>query len=127
VRIVVDSHNKNLAHILTEEQLNRRAQRVPRHSAQELIRHTRAEITALVTSAEQLAEVQLPDMIATAQQQAAELQQIELQRLTALAKVNTTIRSDEIEYLRDHAELLQQHLATAQLKLDALRVAITTE
>ena len=127
VRIVVDSHNKDLAHILTEEQLNRRAQRVPRHSAQELIRHTRAQITELVTFAEQLAEVQLPDIIATAQQQAAELHQTELQRLTALAEVNTTIRGDEIEHLRDHAQLLHQHLASAQLKLDALRVAITTE
>jgi len=44
--------------------------------------------------------------------------------LQALAAVNSSIRSEEIDYLRESMELSQNYLSHAQLKLDALRLIV---
>ena len=52
------------------------------------------------------------------------LQQAELQRLQALAEVNPNIRQAEIDYLLAETSELQQFINAAQIKLEALRVAV---
>jgi len=47
--------------------------------------------------------------------------------LQALAKVNPNIRAEEITQLEENQKALAGYLANAQLKLDAIRVALITE
>jgi len=126
IRIVVDSNSTNLSQLLTSAHINKLSQKVPKRSAQDLVRHARAQISEMVTQAESLADVEM----ATVSQQAAEKMQIEqaqeLQRLKALAAVNPNIRSAEISYLEHATENLQRYLDGAQLRLDAVRVALVT-
>ena len=124
VRIVVDSNNSNLSKVLTPAHLEKLGQKVAKRSAQDLIRHARPQITTMVSRAEALAEQQKSEILEAAAGAMQTEQLAELQRLTALAKVNPNIRQQEIEYLKAVGVEAQRYLQGAQLKLDAVRVAL---
>lgn len=126
-RIVIDNKGNDLSEVLTEKHFNKLGQPVRKLTAQEFIRHTRSKIVAMITHAEQLAAKLESPMIETARTQMQDLQQAEMKRLQALAQVNPNIRQDEIDHLVTETEELQHHLASAHLKLEALRVAVITE
>ncbi len=126
VRLVVDINQNNLTDKLTEKILNERVGRVPRTTAQELVRHARKQIDKLIIYAETLAKPHQQHISETALESMMELQQTELQRLISLASVNPNIRVEEIDYQRDSIESLDGHLRSAQLKLDAIRVILAT-
>ncbi len=126
VRIVVDNDHADLSKRLSPAQLNSLAQKVPIQSAQELVRHTRAQITAMIGWAKTLAEAQRNGILDDAMANMQASQSAELERLQALAVVNCNIRQEEIQHLKDTARSLQHYLQGAQLRLDALRVAMVT-
>ena len=125
VRIVVDAKGNNLTKVLTFERLNGLVKSVKKRTAVDLVRHARPEITKMIVQTDTVAQTQQDDMVAAAMTQMSHDQQMELQRLTALADENPNIRQDEIEYLQSSTALLAQYLGNAQLKLDSLRVVIT--
>ena len=127
IRIVVDSKKNDLSNILTEKHFNKLGKRVRRHSAQEFIRHTRAQIVGMIAQAEELAEKQEQSIVDGANKQMQTLQQQELQRLQALAEVNPNIRQEEIDYLLAETSELQHYLGLSHIKLEALRLAVVTE
>ena len=124
VRILVDIKNNNLTKVLTFERLSSLAKSVKRHTGVDLVRHARPEITQMIGQTDNIAEAQQEEIVSAAMAQMTHEQQVELNRLTALAEVNPNIRRDEIEHLQSNTELLMQYLQSAQLKLDALRVII---
>jgi ATP-dependent helicase HepA len=126
VRIVVDQHHADVSKKLSRAHLNSLAQKVPIQSAQELVRHTRAKITTMIGQAQPLAEAQRKGLLdhAVANMQAS--QGAELERLQALAAVNSNIRQEEIQHLKNTASTLLRYLHEAQLRLDAVRVAMVT-
>ena len=124
IRLLLDVQGKELGHILTYDKLNELANKVPRHTAQQLVRQARSEIETMVSQAEQAVIERQATLIAEAQQRMQVLLGEELNRLQALAKVNSNIRAQEIEHLETMIEQLEQYLAGAQLQLDAIRLAI---
>ncbi|ARN76405.1 RNA polymerase-binding ATPase [Oceanicoccus sagamiensis] len=127
MRIVVDSNNTDLSKVLTPAHLDKLGQKVPKRSAQDLIRHARPQISAMISRAEQLAEPKKDGLIEEAAGKMQTEQVAELGRLKALAAVNPNIRQEEVEYLKQSAVSLQRYLQGAQLKLDAVRVALVTD
>jgi len=124
VRVVVDESGKDFSQVLTEAHFAKLCQRVKRRTAVDMVKHVRAQVDTLVAHAETIAEAQQTELIAEAQRRMAEAQNSELERLQALAAVNSSIRSEEIDYLRESMELSQNYLSHAQLKLDALRLIV---
>ncbi|WP_101759983.1 RNA polymerase-associated protein RapA [Oceanicoccus sp. KOV_DT_Chl] len=124
VRIVVDSNNSNLSNVLTTAHLEKLGQKVAKRSAQDLVRHARPQISTMVNTAEQLAEQQKDNILTSAAEAMQSEQTAELQRLTALAKVNPNIRQQELDYLKAVNVKAQRYLQGAQLKLDAVRIAL---
>lgn len=127
LRVLVDHQQNDLSAILSAAHLNRLAQKTSLSAARELVRHTRPQITAMIARAEQLAEQQKPDIISKAIADMEATQATELQRLQALAEVNPNIRADEIDHIQRTTTDMRQHLEAAQLRLDALRVAMVAE
>lgn len=127
VRIVVDSHGNDLSKVLTPAHVEKLGQKVPRRSAQDLVRHTRTEIAGMIAQAEGLAQAQQPLLLQQAVASLREQHAEELQRLQALAAVNPNIREDEINFTRQLADSAEQFIGRAQLKLDAIRVALVTD
>jgi len=81
----------------------------------------------MIEQAEAIAEKQRPAIVESARSTMQRMQQIELERLRALAKVNPNIRREEIGHLADETTQLGQYLDSAHLKLEAVRVAVITE
>lgn len=126
-RIVVDSKGNDLSELLTEKHFNKLGQRVRRLAAQDFIRHARAKIVAMIKQAEQLATDQEPLIVDTAKTRMKQLQESELERLRALSQVNPNIRQEEIDHLKAETDELEHYLASTHLKLEAVRLAVTTE
>ena len=126
-RIVIDNKGNDLSEVLTEKLMNKLGQRVRKLTAQEFIRHTRPKIVTMIKHAEQLAVKLEPAIIDSARTSMQNLQQTELTRLKALAEVNPNIRQDEIDHLVAETNQIQHYLASAHLKLEALRIAVITE
>lgn len=124
VRFVVNADGKDLTKVLTFDKLNSLVKSVKMRTALDLVRHARSEITKMIEKTDSKAEAQQADIVAAAITQMNHDQQVELQRLTALAEVNPNIRQDEIEHLQSSTESLAHYLENAQLKLDSLRVVI---
>ncbi|WP_438971652.1 RNA polymerase-associated protein RapA [Methylophaga sp.] len=127
LRLVVDEKGKQYQERLSDQQFNKLAGRIPRATAQELIRHARGQISGLIEHAEK-AVLEPQQLI---RQQALEKMHAELEseqhRLQALAQVNPAIRQQEIEFLVNRRNHLADSIQSAELRLDAVRVAIVTE
>ncbi len=127
VRVVVNNDHIDLSKVLTSVHLNKLGQKVHKRSAQELVNQARSQISGMVKRAEALAMTDKDSIVEQAKQRMQAEQQAELQRLQALAKVNASIRSEEIDYLKHASQEMQAYLEGAQLKLDAVRIALVTE
>ncbi|MEH6910628.1 MAG: RNA polymerase-associated protein RapA [Oceanicoccus sp.] len=127
VRIVVDSNQTNLSTVLTTAHIEKLGQKVPKRSAQDLIRHTRQQITHMIEQSEGLAQAQVGRIVEDAVRRMREEQGNEFDRLVALSAVNPNIRQQEIDYLKLSTANLHSYLEDAQLKLDAVRVALVTD
>ncbi len=127
VRVVVDSNHTDLSKVLTPAHLDKLGQKVAKRSAQELVQHARPQISEMIERAETIASREQQRVIVEAAGAMQAEQVVELQRLEALAKVNPNIRQEEIEYLKSAGVESQRYLQTAQLKLDAVRVALVIE
>ena len=127
IRRVVDNRSNDLTEILSGAHLNRLAQKVSIHHAHELVRQTRPRITTMLEYAVNQAEAQKGVILEAAISAMKSAQQVEWDRLRALAEVNPNIRPEEIRHVEGLAEQLESHLAGAQLRLDAIRVAMVAE
>ncbi len=125
VRVLLDSNGKDFAQVLGADKLHQLLKKVPRASAQELVRHSRAPISKLLDQAEAqvapLRDQQVSDAKALA---TADIGR-EIEHLQDLAKVNPNIREDEVNYLHTRLATSLECLDPASLKLDAVRVIIT--
>ena len=124
LRLVIDVHGNDLAHVMSSERIQLLAKPIPRTTAQQLVQHARSNIEPLVQQAKKIAENTQGNIVDEAIQKMQQQQNTELQRLSELAKVNRNIRASEVEDLRQETDSLHQYLQGAQLKLDALRVIV---
>ncbi len=124
VRLVVDENKKDFSNIITHEVLNARIQKIPKTTAQDLVRHARPGIAALIANADKMVGHRRGGLVSAAVEHMQKQLTVELQRLVALSAVNPNIRKDEIEHLRHDAEQLEDYLQGTRLTLDALRVLV---
>jgi len=125
VRVVVDGNGNDLAKLVSHKQLNGLSERVPKRTAQDLVKHAREQIQQMVSKAEDLVAERGEQLVAAASDKARAEISSEQQRLQALAAVNPAIRQDEIDSYGTLLELTESHLANGQLQLDSLRIAVT--
>lgn len=126
IRILSEKTGKNLADKVTFEHLNQQLKPVGRQTATKLVNALQNMIHPLIAKATAQAEQQLGQI----QQQASEKMQQSLteqaERLTALQKLNPSVRTEEITYLADKRAELTDYIAKARLKLDAIRLIVVS-
>ncbi len=126
LRFLFDQKQKNLANAITSAQLTQLGSRVKRGPAQNLIKHLRDTIKAFSEHGQMLAEEQLVTQVAEARHNIETNMGKEISRLQTLAKINPNIRQAEIDYLEQTQANMLEYLALAKVKLDCIRVFITT-
>lgn len=124
-RVVVDEQGRDLSAVLNEAHLDRLGKKVAKGVAQDIVRHTRGRITAMIRAADQVLAVGRHEPVAQALATMRSTQERELARLKSLARVNPAVRQAEIDHVVDTTAALDEYLRKAEWRLDALRVAIT--
>jgi ATP-dependent helicase HepA len=123
VRVVISNTGLDLSETISHDELNALSERVRKHTANEIIQYARDEIMTMVEKAQQLAEPQQQSLIEQALKQTGDEAQDDHERLIALAAVNPNIRQEEVDQLGVNSLLLKDYLSSAQLRLDAIRLA----
>ncbi|MDO3386352.1 RNA polymerase-associated protein RapA [Gilvimarinus sp. SDUM040013] len=124
MRVLMDTNGKDFAQVLGADKLNQILQKVARPTAQELVRHSREQIGAVLDNTELAVAPLRAGQVAEAKHKVSEDIGREIERLQDLAKVNPNIRSEEIDYLSDRLAQSLEYLDNASLKLDAARVIV---
>ena len=125
LRVVVDSDGGDYAADIDADTVAQSATHVPLHLARDLVAAQHDTIRQQVMAAEVLAEAQAPQL---RQQSVAYMQAelgAELDRLVALAKVNPSIRPDELQALQDDMAELREALLQSRMEMEAVRVLFT--
>ena len=125
-RNLTDNNGRDLTQALPADKFNQLLQKVPRQTAQSLVKHARTQLQKMLQAVEIVEQARLADIVSVAIAKMTEQQRQALQRLTALAKVNPSIRQQELDWLRQETEMLTEYLSKAQLRLDSIRVIIAT-
>ena len=125
IRVLIDHNYNDLGKVLTTEHMDRMAERVKKNVGQSIIKHTRNQITKLIEYANRIAEVEMAGVVKQASETMKAKQSSELERLISLSKVNPNIRKEEIDFLESTTAQIEEYMQHAQLKLDAIRVAIS--
>jgi ATP-dependent helicase HepA len=125
IRLVLDLEGGELGSLLPPGLMARNALAIDRNAAAQLVRHQKDGIREMLAQAETLATRQTAPLIKAAQGKLLEDYSRELRRLAALQQVNPNIRDEEIEALKGELRTLNQHLQSAHLRLDAIRLIVT--
>jgi ATP-dependent helicase HepA len=126
LRLLVDNNQRDLSKVISFEHVNKLGEKVKLKIGQQLVRQARDRITAVLTQTNQLAEAQQEPLIKQAREALIEQTQVDIDRLTELAKVNPNIRQEEIDYLQAQQAEQLGFLEQTQLRLDAVRVIVAT-
>ena len=126
MRLLVDARGKDLAEVVPHSRLNELIEGVKKPTALAIIKQVRSEVEAKMLLAAQTAGERLDNILQEAEAQMRALLGAEFERLTALSKVNPSIRKDELDNLAHRIEECSIHIQHASLQLQALRLIITT-
>ena len=122
LRLLLDEHGDDHAEAVTTESLAGKCLTGNRKLASALITAKAATIERMLAAGEARAEAALAGMRDAAVARMEQMLEAEIERLTALARVNPAVRPDEIDELRLRRERLGQVLRRAHLRLDAVRL-----
>jgi ATP-dependent helicase HepA len=122
IRIMVDHRGQEVGAGLASDDLSKRLQRADGRALLEQPEFREDLLPALMDKAQSAAEKMAPEIIARARREMNSQLEHELQRLRELQKVNRSVRAEEIDLLEAQRQSLEQHLAGARLRLDAVRI-----
>ncbi|MFQ3323234.1 MAG: ATP-dependent helicase HepA [Pseudomonadales bacterium] len=126
VRQLLDKGGKNIAHVMSHQQLNDRCEHLKRATGQAVVKQTTEMIDQMMVFAENLAEKALEPLIEQAQERIITSLNIEIDRLTALRAVNPSIREEEIEFFRQQLAQGLDHIGKAIMQPQSIRLIVTT-
>ena len=126
VRTLIDPTGKDLAAKVNFEGLAAQLQPLKTGTARKVVKSQREHILTLLKVAENSVKQQAPGIISNACQHLLNSVTEEMKRLAALKQVNPNVRDEEIDFLKQRAAYGHQALQNAQLRLDAMRLIITT-
>jgi len=126
IRILIDQTQKDLTDDVAHADLVETGQTFDKQQIIAFLNKQRQPITKLLVAAEQIAATHKQQLIDDATAAMLASLSAEIKRLVRLQKVNSTIRSEEIEQLKDMTLLAHENIQVAQLRLDAVRFVITS-
>ncbi|MGM0857941.1 MAG: RNA polymerase-associated protein RapA [Pseudomonadota bacterium] len=127
VRVLLDESGANLTDKISFTGLGKNLQKVNKSLARDLIKGRHEQLRGILTQGEGEAERELPSIVEAAEARMRTQLDAELARLTALAEHNPSVRSAELEALKQERQALSNAIENTRLRLDAVRVIITVD
>ncbi len=125
IRILIDQHQEDLTDEIVHDDLIETGDRLNKEQMGEFLSQQRRVIQALLAKAQQCADIKMQTLINTSHQNMIQSLGYEIKRLVSLKKINSSIKSHEIQQLKEVALSLNEAIQSAQLKLDAVRFIVT--
>lgn len=125
-RVVVNATGRDLSEVLPYDKLNGLCNGLKRKMAHAVVKEIRNEFAPLLSKAQAIAEKTVPDLLEQARSELSNHLDLEIQRLTALQKVNPLIREDEIDILKAQKDQCLAYIDKTGLEVQAMRIIINT-
>ncbi len=126
IRFLVDINGNNMADKIAHNKLNAQCHTIEKHIGKKVIESQETLLKNLLAKTDQLASEQTQRIVANSLATMRQYQSEETNRLLALQKKNPNIRPEELDYLQQQTELLEQFIAQSPCQLDAIRVIVTS-
>jgi len=126
IRVVCDERGSDHHLKLTHNSINEACQIVDNGVGNKIVRAKKKILKAMLQRSEKFAELKSEKLLEQAQQQATEILEKEINRLIALSKVNSNIRTEEILHFENQLSALKGVIDAANIRLDAVRVIVAT-
>ena len=126
LRLLLDASGNDLSSKVGFKGLSKQLLKMKKSLAREVVKQRQEKLRQLLDQAYNLAQEHLPSLLENAQQQMRSLLDPEIARLKALAEKNPALRPEEITRLEQLRQQLDQALNKASLRMDAVRVIVTT-
>ncbi len=126
IRILINQHQHDLTESIAHHSLVESGKSFDKQQIIAFLNNQRLPITKLLATAELKAKADMQVLIDSATNTMLESLAAEIKRLVRLKKVNPTIKTEEIEHLKDMTMLAHENIQAAHLRLDAVRFIITS-
>jgi len=126
IRVVCDERGADHHLKLPHKNVNDLRQFVDSGVGNKIVKAKKKILKAMLQRSEKFAELKSAKLLQQAHQYATETLSIEINRLKALSKVNSNIRTEEIDYFEKHLSMLTDVIDSANIRLDAVRVIVAT-
>ena len=123
-RFLIDNNKKDFSKVLPFDKINPLCSSIPKKTALAIAEKTRAITQEILSLSQNMAESRISDIKITAKQKMKDDLLGELDRLQSLQKINPTIRTDEIEYLKNRIQLSEKQIDRARFQLQGIRLII---
>ncbi len=126
IRILIDQNLQDKTQAIEHNSLIEKRTSFDQLQIIKFIDNQRQHITKMLNVSEQSAKAEMQTLVSEAAKTMLESLSEEIKRLARLKKINASIKTEEIEYLKDMTLLAHEHIQSAQLRLDAVRFVITS-
>ncbi|MEI6270162.1 MAG: RNA polymerase-associated protein RapA, partial [Methylococcaceae bacterium] len=126
IRVLINQHQQDVTETLEHRSLLETGKNFDKQQIIAFLNNQRVLITKLLAAAELKAKADMQELIDEATNAMLESLTTEIKRLVRLKKVNPTIKTEEIEQLKDRTMLAHENIQVAHLRLDAVRFIITS-
>jgi ATP-dependent helicase HepA len=126
IRVLIDQNQKDVSEAIDHRDLVEAGIKFDKHKIIAFLNSQRPHLINILNVAEQKAKADMQQLVDEATQAMLESLSNEIKRLVRLKKVNPSIRTEEIEQLKDMTMLAHENIQAAQLRLDAVRFVITS-
>ena len=124
IRFLLDNNKNNHSGNINYKSLNAHSTSLPQTTALKIIEKTRPIIESLLSQSEILADQKLKEIKQLALEKMQASLGNELMRLKALKKYNSSIRQDEIDFIKDSIKQSGEYIERVKYKLQAIRIAV---
>lgn len=127
IRLMLDKNGNNLADKVKQGSLDKMLKNAKKQMALQLVKALKDEVSILIEKSEAMAATHAAQIKLEAKDKMLTNRQQELNRLTALQKVNPAIRDEEINYLQQQIDNSVKEIEMSQVSLDAIRLIVVTQ
>ena len=126
VRVLINQHQKDLTDDIDHASLFETGKNFDKQQIVGFLNNQRLLLSKLLSVAEDKAKADMQVLVNEATNAMLTSLSAEIKRLVRLKKVNPTIKTEEIEYIKDMTMLAHENMQAAQIRLDAVRFIITS-
>ncbi len=126
IRILMDIQGKNLSSVLDYDQLNGMCAPVKRQLGLAITKQIRNDLETILEQSNKVAAETIREIVEHGKSEMKIKISQEIDRLEALQKINPSVRTDEILFLKQQIIDSESFINTSKLKLQAVRVVINS-